>query len=402
MIEFFNEDKRRTIFIYILFGSLLYALSGMFYMPSINSYKTFYYFLCLTPGILALFSSGNYVLRKNYFLILLIVYLEWLALSILWSDTEDTYSRYLKYTVYISAFVFINIILYSLNEKLFKNAYLYASIFVSIAATYIVYELVNDGRFLTSYRLIASNILFNPLYVASAFGYFFIYTLSMVFLRQIKPLLGACICLPILLVLIQTNTRTPFLAIAISISFFIIFTSRSLKECMLRVLTLSLATGCAFFIFSEFFMQRGSSHRIEVWAAAVNLILNKPFFGHGLEHSLVIWVPGLSFALSDTHNIFLEILYYSGFIGLALFLFLLSLLGGYAVRFRYVPEVVVASTLVIYGLSSGLTEGAGILSRPGVFWFKFWFPISFLLAVITSLQYNHEQKKHKDFKSCAH
>ena len=362
---------------------LVYALAGMFYMPSVNSYKTVFYFLCLFPGVIALILGYGKILKNNYLYLLLFLYLQWLAISVIWSDSNDSYLRYLKYVIYISIFVFVNIYLYFTSQKLYRAAYLASVIFVSIAAVWEVIKIIGSERLFSSYRFIDGEILYNPLFAGAAYTYFLVFALVAGFYKRINPILCWFLVFVFTILVIQTNARTPLLSLLLSLSFFFTLTTDGLKKCLFRLLVLFSAVCVVVFLFPEYLMQRGTSYRFEIWGESLRLIFERPVFGYGLENKLVINIQELPFSLSDTHNVFLQIAYSSGAIGLAIFLVFLCTLFYFVIKYKYVPDIVIAATLVVYGLSAGLTEGGGILSRPGAYWFKFWFPISYLLAVIT-------------------
>jgi O-antigen ligase len=82
-----------------------------------------------------------------------------------------------------------------------------------------------------------------------------------------------------------------------------------------------------------------------------------------------------------------------GIVGLGLWVTLYSTALLYSWRNRDNQLVVIASSLIIFGLVAGLTEGGAILSRPKEHWFLIWIPIALLSAIWIS-----ESNKNKSVK----
>jgi O-antigen ligase len=70
---------------------------------------------------------------------------------------------------------------------------------------------------------------------------------------------------------------------------------------------------------SRLILERGTSHRLEIWGVTWGLIRQRPIFGHGLAAT----VPPLRTGFP--HSLILSLLFYSGIVGLALFAALASL-----------------------------------------------------------------------------
>jgi hypothetical protein len=52
----------------------------------------------------------------------------------------------------------------------------------------------------------------------------------------------------------------------------------------------------------------------------------------------------------------------------------------YAWQNRKNPAVLIASTLVVFGFTAGLTEGSAFFSRPKEHWFLIWIPLALLAS----------------------
>ena len=122
-------------------------------------------------------------------------------------------------------------------------------------------------------------------------------------------------------------------------------------------------------------LERGTSHRLEIWQTTWALIRQKPLFGHGLAANVPPSTTGFP------HNLYLSLLFYSGAVGLLLF-------GGLAttvtLRLRRMapgPERAWIAALWLNGLLAGITDLGQITKGPGPLWFILWLPIGLALAV---------------------
>jgi O-antigen ligase len=178
--------------------------------------------------------------------------------------------------------------------------------------------------------------------------------------------------------LIATGSRTPLVALVVCVVWLAII------RCDRRSLLLSIATCFAgvllFAFYSEKLFLRGTSFRPEIWRTVWLQILDAPWFGHGYDTSMEIWVAGIDYAFADPHNLLLAILYECGAIGLALWLSLYAVALSFAWRKRGEVMVAIASTLLVFGFVAGMTEGGSFLSRPKEHWFLVWIPMALLFA----------------------
>jgi O-antigen ligase len=127
-------------------------------------------------------------------------------------------------------------------------------------------------------------------------------------------------------------------------------------------------------------VQRGSSHRFQVWDYTLGLIRDRPLFGHGLAANLHLDVGDL---ITFPHDLYLSLLFYSGAIGFLLFAALATLISwrllAQAWR-RRDGEWAWLAALWIDVLVAGLTDLGQITKGPGPLWFIVWIPVGLLLA----------------------
>ncbi len=122
-------------------------------------------------------------------------------------------------------------------------------------------------------------------------------------------------------------------------------------------------------------VERGTSHRSEIWAHTLELIRQKPFFGHGLAANLPPSPTGFP------HSLYLSLLFYGGMVGLLMFV---GLAVGVTRRLARRPMVAEQAWLVavwLNGLLAGITDFGQITKGPGPLWAIIWLPVALVLSL---------------------
>lgn len=181
--------------------------------------------------------------------------------------------------------------------------------------------------------------------------------------------------------LMFTGSRTPLLALCACLLWLVLLSWKR----RFMVVTL-VAILIAFYLHSVFplegLLSRGMSYRPAIWAEAIRQIKEHLWFGHGYTHPQVFLVDGISdYCCADPHNIELAVLFSGGIVGLVLWLSMYLIAFLYSWRNRLKHAVVIASTMLVFGFVSGLTEGNAFFSRPKEHWFLIWIPFALLAAV---------------------
>lgn len=139
------------------------------------------------------------------------------------------------------------------------------------------------------------------------------------------------------------------------------------------ILLLALWAGMPYF---KKDIERGQSHRLNIWNGAVELIKQKPILGHGAGsdtpiESKIERVDGWHYY----HNTYLATLVDLGIAGFTLMILLLAYAVALAWRLRENLAVRLSAYVLIYSGLISLTFGEGIISRMNVQWVLVWLPI---------------------------
>jgi O-antigen ligase len=220
-----------------------------------------------------------------------------------------------------------------------------------------------------------------PVLGASIIAVLFVLTLDRLLAKRGKQWVQACFICLFMAFLLQSGSRGPILAAATGALYLLAGQPRKIwiwitgaGAAVLVLLVLLEPSTIRQTI--QLAVARGDDYHSDIWKEAVKLILQRPFIGYGSQARLPIVILTLHYPFP--HNLYLSILFYTGIIGLLLFLgFVTScfLQLGMAQRGRV--------ALCLVPLITGLTDLSQIIKGPAAIWYILWVP--FLLAIGTFL-----------------
>ena len=365
---------------WILPLGLLILLSGMFYLKSRSTLSSFYLGLFGIPSLLMLCLRPREIkpLLGEPIIVGFLALCIWLCLSLLWSTEQNPDFGMMKLPLQpLMLFAGCAMLLQYRNEAL--KPLMFCAAIIALVAT-ISYLVIFIRTYAPGERMVGSGAFTNPLLSSHLFGFFCIYWLCMCISSQRLPVLWLSVpAMAVMLIAIMaTGSRTPLVALALSILWLGIV-SRN-RRALVMIAGLLLGSAIILLLFPEILGDRGSSYRLQIWQIALGKIAEHPWIGHGYDSELRIDV-GLGYLLEEPHNFALGVLYYVGIIGLIPWVFVLAwgLLSSY--RQRLQPLFVLASTLLVYGIGAGLAEGGAIITRAREHWFLLWIPLALIAAL---------------------
>lgn len=122
------------------------------------------------------------------------------------------------------------------------------------------------------------------------------------------------------------------------------------------------------------------SYRNVIWIELFSRALENPLFGIGYEENSRIIIPDVD-VFHHAHNSWVDILYYSGLIGLALALWHWLLLLRSFSRDR---DILPLYLWLAYGCICLFSNGSSLLTRPDQQWLMYWVPAGILAALVMS------------------
>lgn len=363
----------------------LALLTGMFWIGDRALYHKLFYATLALPTLIAVALQPVQLkqLLQQPLIKLFLLFSAYIMLSVLWAGTDETPLSSIKRPLYLLMLLFAADLI-SLKhpgrlERMTEIAAIIAVFCAGLSLGYFFYEGAS-GRF-SGY-----GALYNPLLSAHVFGFFCAYWLSRWHLDdKLTPLLPLVALLILWGLLLYTGSRTPLVALSACILWLAIC---QWKPRILLVIAAAIALGIVAqtLHLTDDLLTRGVSYRPAIWQETLRQLQDNLWLGLGYTHPQVFHVEGLGFALADTHNIELGVLFCGGLVGLTLWLLMYAYAMTYAWQQRQQPAVLIASTLVVFGFFAGLTEGSAFFSRPKEQWFLIWIP----LALLAATRLNHK------------
>ena len=187
-----------------------------------------------------------------------------------------------------------------------------------------------------------------------------------------------------LAVLFITFARTAWLAtLTIMLIFFAVSIYRgSFKKVIALYFPLILCAIAYLYLYMGADLQRGVTHRDYIW---VNVIENiegwkEWLIGKGLNERLdFVKLPYGAIAIHP-HNIYIEMLYTTGLVGVSLLCLLLI-----SILYQGFKVILLEENIIWVTLLSGLSvsmffDFSKLVSSPNIMWLWFWFPIAMLVS----------------------
>lgn len=370
--------------LYVLPFGIFVLLTGLFWLGDKSAYIKLYYVLVVVPTCVMIWFKPAFFKRlvHNPLILTFIVFGLYSLLTLFWSDTDHSILSLIRrpFNIFI-LFLAFGYQITRPSRSLFAILTFSAKVAAICGVLSLLYfYYTHHSGFLLIGRFSGYGALFNPLLTSHIYGFFTVFWLAVWFSQREQPTslpLLPLACL--LLVIVSTGSRTPQLAIFVTLGW-LCFCTWNRRSVIALCLTLSII-GVILYFSPGIITQRGLSYRPDIWMQAVTQALEAPWFGHGFDHILTIEISSISQVFYDPHNIELAVLLSGGVIGLVLWLALYAIALFYSWRHRDNCLVVIASALIVYGFVAGLTEGRSFISRPKVHWFLIWIPFALLSAV---------------------
>ncbi|WP_422409951.1 MULTISPECIES: O-antigen ligase family protein [unclassified Endozoicomonas] len=377
-IKFPEQNKwSLKIIKFITFGLIFFLISFLFPISN-KTGNNFFYSMVLLPFLLSLLTKGRtFYSTGSLFPIALI------SLTImLFVTTPHNPVKAIKYFIYLVSFWVVASTLVRENvidiEKL-AILMMFASLLFSLALFFV--HLFIKGYPLSSRpNLHMIFRLGNPI-MASMLLTFFTTTGIAILIDKKKYLISVIILILSISMQVLLQTRTGlagYLGAFLALSIFILFSSQNIKEkiriaiafaAIISLLFLALRLG----IFDRL-IERGSSHRIELYIITISEYLKNCnfLFGCGINYELSS-VLNNGTAINHPHSIYSSQLIYFG---------ILSLICILALQTKALLLFISKPNPWLYGFVAAsvcfLFDGSKLYTNPGIEWLFFWFPLAIL------------------------
>jgi len=362
--------KKLNIQLYtLLIASIFITIAGFFIFPN-GKWENAWFFYIATPLLIinyqqiqikTLFYNPNiiaFVIFSGYLL------LNTFVLSNSFFKTIET----LRTIFYILIFYMMLFFIYELPQKQIK---IITNLLVSIATISAIISMViwYQAHPLNE-RLWGDFFLNHPILSDWGYGAPLIFCLYQAITNENKKhVIGYMFqSLPLLLYILLTQSRGPLLAL-LGAMIFIIFTTKNKRAflCLALIIVMGLVDipmllrGDITLIF-----------RLEIWQQVIKQSMNNFWFGHGYMISKHVLTHDMAFG--HAHNVFIEMFYLGGMVGVLLMAYLIyPALKSYWAK-RHNKTVNILASIFIFGLLCMMTDGSKIILHPHALWLSFWLP----------------------------
>jgi O-antigen ligase len=375
----------------LLFGLALFVFAaGFFFFPNPKSLSDWFYAIVIPLTVLNAGKINWMMLRRDKLVGLLLGYFAYCMLSSLWS-ADFSWLLFAKTLVQpmILMFFFLAVQLSrELPKELlqsFVTVFLWISAisaFCSIAFWYIhnPWDSRLYGFFRTTHPILSDWAYGIPVLIAM---YRFVNH------RSIAAALGyLALSAPLIAYILLTQSRGPVLALAGTILFFLV-QYRNIRS-------FSILAAFIFVVALDHTMLSRSFDTVffreAIWKTVFHAALDHPLFGYGYLTS--VKVHAMNQIFSHAHNVYLEIFFLGGIVGLLLQSALILGTLQRAWQHRQSATMRMLATILVFGLLCFCTDGSRLLETPREFWMNFWLPLFAIIAYSYSMKdmYNFHRK----------
>lgn len=320
--------------------------------------------------------------------------LAWMALSTLWaSGGDDDPGSLAKRGLYIALFLMAVKMLHDRNTDLLRKALLVGVAVAAVGAlATIVYQFFWLERPIAyrAYRLYRLGIGDFADYgwpvVAGIFhGSLAIWALGVAFDRR-TPLWRAAgwffIFAVLSLYVLLTYTRGAWIGV-LAAALAVVLLQRSRRAWVMSALGLVIL-GALMVVFWDRLLYEVQSRQLSgrgaIWDYFFEVMPGHWLVGHGLGTPFEYKWPRGNIVSPHAHSLYLQQVYDSGLVALALMGAGLLMVVAKVWQLRDDPWVRLAFPVLVFALIAMLTDVERIFNRPGVYWTVFWLPLAILLA----------------------
>ena len=294
-------------------------------------------------------------------------------------------------------FLFLPFLIIDLSAQYVRNIIRFIAIVISFFAAYsLINQYLQDGL-PTGYRLgeqlfssgtdgVASfrNTIVAAMHYAIGFT-----VLTYLFLTESKALLfwlWSILLAFVALYIALTFARSAWITclVAALVIYVLTFNKRKLRFYSIPIMLLSVSS----YFFMNFidyeFGERGLTHRDEIWLNAISQIKGHWIFGSGLSTPFEPIPKQDGTIVKNSHNLYLEIIYQTGLVGLILYLSTVSsaiyiLFKAYLLNVYSDLSILLLALLISISVTM-LIEMNSWIHSPNLIWMWLWAPLAVSLA----------------------
>lgn len=391
IIKTFKDPKLRDEFLlqWMSYGLIIF-LCSFYFTPSYLTLKWIFALSFIAPLILVFrFNGLSLISIPSILNRLLILYAFMSFISTFWSPSPKAFDRFYEF-LFFACFILGTSWLGSRNKidnELICRSLTYVGAVVGPVVLLIFYSnhplttrLWPDGLRLGPTNSILIGVMYS---VTSAISFYFLIHQKTIKGFFINFILTACNTLTV----VASQSRGALLSLMLVIFITFIFSNLIvIKKLLITLLISSLV------IFSGYYLLKNpipyiaarvndDGYRKEIWQAAIsNTLQNNPWFGAGRGRNYIsVDIPNYGTArFSHAHNQFIDSYYFTGSIGLLLFIaIILYVIYNFSIK----KELFILYIWFLVGFFSSLTGGTARIGFEFFLMF-YWIPIALIAATL--------------------
>ncbi len=397
----------------------LTAQLGLVFWP-ISNYSTLVYLLFFLPLLISFVLEHKNFVRlflatpNRLISIILLALLTWVMFSSLWTNLEDTqnlelFAKTLKINILIVSYILGIAYLTDRSPKLLFTCLVSSSLLVAIIALISLFnQFILKDQVLTT-RISAfgigewittSNSVTAGIYV----GMFSVLSGAMLITPSIRKSLGLSMLIGVTFAICLstayfTGTRTALVALLISLAISLLLFR---KWFFLLILCASIISLICYGLLEESsylnsYLLRGGvgSWRPQIWIAALDAGIDNFWIGSGMWGSseLIVTRKDITTTMPHSHNFYLQLLNWSGVIGLFLYATLITLTIKLGTSMLNKPLVFMAMLVLFYFIFVQIFDVYNIFTKPSYYWPCVWLPLGIIIGHAFKLE-DEKRKYH--------
>ena len=388
----------KKVFTYLISLGLSFQVLGLLLVSDGSAYSTNVSIFLMIPSLLAmaLFRESTNLFFKPHASKLLLAFLAYILIYAAFvSGGLSDFKKWLKICVYILLYLYSYHFLMKENIRLFDRVAMLIIIVSSIFAwaTIINVFFVEDASF--AYRSVRleklglwgladlKNALVSALYYGAvsilALFYFFKEKSYLSRFMLLISLVGLC------LYVLFTYSRSVWMALFFSYLVFMGITFRDFKRYLVIFFVVFTAFLAVIYLGLYPGMEISLTYRDLIWEEWFARLHSFWLLGSGpgAEFNVCIDIQGRN-CFNQAHNLYMQLTYELGVVGLLLFIAVICFLvieGVKSVSNKYIS---LGFSWLVFSLTAGVSSYHTMLTRPSVYWIVMWVPIAIILYGITS------------------
>ena len=366
--------------------------SSLFFQASI---QRIVFYVCVPFFIWTLwtFRKETKSFLKTKAFAFLALYLGYFTLSFVWSDDSgEDFCRLIRNVVGIGLFTATLGIVISRPQtsKCFPMHMVWVCLAYTVLAAVTWYPI--EGNFF-NVRLQAWGRYVNPIHLSFLLSFALLLVVAWWMTYHNKYLSGAGLAVLLVFFIILSQTRTAFVALALCV-LIVGMLGHFRMAAILIGITIVAAIG-AYFCWPTLFTRisgRADSYRFSIWQEAIDAVMHKPIFGHGIA-SVPNFLPDADdpkAGWESPHNVLIGHAYHGGAVGLGTYLFLAAYMFfvparnfWQARRANMKVDFLTMFTLlaVVFSFCASQLNFAHFIKNVHIQWLVFWVPFACVAAL---------------------